>query len=167
MISLIHNLPRVLKDKKDYDSWAEVMWIGNVAHNGLLARGKQDDWGSHEIEHQLSAHYDIAHGAGLAIIFPAWMKYVWKEKPSMMEQYALRVWDVSPYGKTQEQIVLEGIQKTEDFYHSIGLVTRLSDAGIDDRDFEVMAKKAVSKGPVGHFKKLYYEDVLNIYRLAL
>lgn len=99
MISLIHNLPKVLADKKNYDAWAEVMWIGNVAHNGLLARGKRDDWGSHDIEHQLSAHYDIAHGAGLAIIFPAWMKYVWKEKPSMMEQYAVRVWGVSTEGK--------------------------------------------------------------------
>lgn len=167
MISLIHNLPKVLADKKNYDAWAEVMWIGNVAHNGLLSRGKRDDWGSHDIEHQLSAHYDIAHGAGLAIIFPAWMKYVWKEKPSMMEQYAVRVWGVSTEGKTQEEIVLEGIQKTEDFYHSIGLVTRLSDAGIDDHDFEIMAKKAVSNGPLGNFKKLHYEDVLNIYRLAL
>ena len=85
----------------------------------------------------------------------------------MMEQYAVRVWGVSTEGKTQEEIVLEGIQKTEDFYHSIGLVTRLSDAGIDDHDCEIMAKKAVSNGPLGNFKKLHYEDVLNIYRLAL
>lgn len=76
MISLINNLPKVLENKKDYDAWAEVMWIGNIAHNGLLGKGKRDDWGSHNVEHQLSAHYDIAHGAGLAIIFPAWMKYV-------------------------------------------------------------------------------------------
>lgn len=167
MVSLIQNLPKVLENKRDYDSWAEIMWIGNIAHNGLLGRGKRDDWGSHNIEHQLSAHYDIAHGAGLAIIFPAWMKYVWREKPEMMEQYALRVWNVSPEGKTQEEIVLEGIEKTEEFYHSIGLKTRLSQVGIDESQFDVMAQKAVLRGPLGNFKKLYAEDVKNIYRLAL
>lgn len=167
MISLIHQLPKVLENQKDYDAWAEVMWIGNIAHNGLLGRGKRDDWGSHNVEHQLSAHYDIAHGAGLAIIFPAWMKYVWKEKPEMMEQYAIRVWNVDPEGKTQEEIVMEGIKKTEEFYHYIGLATRLSDVGIDDRDFKVMAEKAVFMGPLGNFKKLYAEDVVNIYKLAL
>lgn len=167
MVSLIHNLPKVLKDKKDYEAWAEVMWIGNIAHNGLLGKGKRDDWSSHNIEHQLSAHYDIAHGAGLAIIFPAWMKYVWKEKPAMMEQYAARVWNVSAEGKSQEEIILEGIRRTEEFYHSIGLATRLSEVGIDDRDFEVMAGKAVAAGPLGNFKKLYAGDVMEIYRLAL
>lgn len=167
MISLIQNLPKVLKNKSDYDAWAEVMWIGNIAHNGILGKGKRDDWASHNVEHQLSAHYDIAHGAGLAIIFPAWMKYVWKEKPEMMEQYAVRVWQVSTDGKTQEEVIMEGIQKTEEFYQSIGLATRLSELGIDDSDFEVMAGKAVSMGPLGNFKKLYAEDVIEIYRLAL
>lgn len=167
MLSLINNLPKVLKNKKDYDAWAEIMWIGNVAHNGILGRGKRDDWGSHNIEHQLSAHYDIPHGAGLAIIFPAWMKYVWKEKPSMMEQYAVRVWGIPEDKKNQEEVIMKGIEKTEEFFHSIGLVTRLSDAGIDDRDFEIMAKKAVFMGPLGNFKKLYYKDVLNILKIAL
>ncbi|MGI6017813.1 MAG: iron-containing alcohol dehydrogenase [Marvinbryantia sp.] len=167
MVSLIHNLPKVLKNKKDYEAWAEVMWIGNIAHNGLLGKGKRDDWGSHNIEHQISAHYDIAHGAGLAIIFPAWMKYVWKTKPEMMEQYAVRVWNVAAEGKTQEEVILEGIRCTEEFYHSIGLATRLSDVGIDSSDFEVMAKKAVFMGPLGNFKKLYKEDVMEIYKLAL
>lgn len=167
MVSLIENLPKVLKNKQDYEAWCEVMWIGNIAHNGLLGRGKRDDWGSHNIEHQLSAYYDIAHGAGLAIIFPAWMKYVWKEKPEMMEQYALRVWKVCPEGKTREEVIREGISRTEEFYHSIGLKTRLSEVGIDDRDFEKMAEKAVFMGPLGNFKKLYKEDVMEIYRLAL
>lgn len=167
MVSLIENLPKVLKNKRDYNSWAEIMWIGNIAHNGILGRGKRDDWGSHNIEHQLSAHYDIAHGAGLAIIFPAWMKYVWREKPEMLVQYAVRVWKVSAEGKSQEEVVLEGIQKTEDFYHSLGLATRLSEVGIDEREFELMAQKAVFMGPIGNFKKLCAEDVLEIYKLAL
>lgn len=85
----------------------------------------------------------------------------------MLEQYALRVWNVCPEGKTQEEVIMEGIRKTEEFYHSIGLATRLSEVGIDDKDFEVMAEKAVFMGPLGNFKKLYKEDVINIYRLAL
>lgn len=167
MTSLIYHLPRVLQDKSNYESWAEIMWIGNVAHNGLLGKGKLEDWASHNMEHQLSAHYDIAHGTGLAIIFPAWMKYVWKEKPEMMVQYAKRVWDVQTEGKSTEKIVLEGIEKTEAFYRSVGLPTRLSEVGIDDKKIELMARKATANGPLGYFKKLYEEDVIRIYQLAL
>lgn len=167
MVSLIEELPRVLKDRQDYDAWAEIMWIGNIAHNGLLGRGKRDDWASHNIEHQLSAHYDIAHGAGLAIIFPAWMKYVWREKPSMFVQYAVRVWNVSEAGRTQQEIIEEGIRRTEEFYRSVGLATRLSEAGIGAGDYARMAQKAVSRGQIGNFKKLDAADVEAIYRLAL
>lgn len=167
MVSVIHNLPKVLRNKEDYESWAEIMWIGNVAHNSLLGKGKHEDWASHEIEHQLSAHYDIAHGAGLAIVFPAWMKYVWKEHPNMMIQYAKRVWNIETAEKNTEEVVVEAIQKIEEFYRSIGLPTRLTDIGIDDKDFHVMAQKAVEKGTIGSFKQLDFEDVVNIYKLAL
>lgn len=167
MVSLIHHLPKVLKNPSDYESWAEIMWIGNVAHNTLLGKGKSEDWASHNIEHPLSAYYDIAHGAGLAVIFPAWMKYVWRENPKMMIQYAKKVWNVETIGKEEEEIVMEAIAKTEEFYHSIGLATKLSQLGIDDSKFETMAHKVVEEGPVGSFRQLYFEDVVNIYKLAL
>lgn len=167
MVSLIHHLPKVLKNKADYESWSEIMWIGNVAHNDLFGKGKCEDWASHEIEHQLSAHYDIAHGAGLAVVFPAWMKYVWREHPNMMIQYAKRVWNVETEGKNTEEVVLEAIKRTEEFYHSIGLPTKLADIGISDKDFNVMAQKAVENGAIGSFKQLNFEDVVNIYKLAL
>ena len=79
-----------LTEAKDYDTWAQVVWAGTIAHNNLLNTGRVGDWGSHNIEHELSAHYDIAHGAGLAIVFPAWMKYVLKHDVSRFVQFATK-----------------------------------------------------------------------------
>lgn len=167
MKALIHNLPRVLADKQDYDAWAEVMWTGNIAHNGLLGKGRRDDWASHNIEHELSAIYDIAHGAGLAIVFPAWMKYVYREHPLRFVQFAQRVWDIDTGEMTQDEACLAGIHAMEEFFRQIGLVTTLSEAGIGAENIEVMAKKACVNGSLGSFKTLAAEDVVKILRSAL
>lgn len=167
MISLMDNLPKVLENREDYDAWAEVMWTGNVGHSGLLGRGRLEDWSSHGIEHEVSAVYDIAHGAGLAIVFPAWMRYVGKVNPGKLVQFAQRVLNISKEGKDDQTILTEGIKKLEDFYHSLGLVTTLHEAGIDDNHIDVMAKKAVINGPLGSMMPLGEEDVANILRLAL
>lgn len=167
MQSLIHNLPKVLENKTNYDAWAEVMWTGNVAHNGLLGRGRQEDWSSHAIEHELSAIYDIAHGAGLAIIFPAWMKNVYKEHPQRFVQFAQRVFGIEIAGKEKDAICQEAILALEEFLHQIGLPTRLSEIGIDDTNFELMAQKACGGSLMGSLKKLSKEDIVTIYRTAL
>ncbi len=166
MKTLINNLPLVLEDKNNYDAWAEVMWTGNVAHNGLLGKGRQDDWASHGIEHELSALYDIAHGAGLAIIFPAWMKYVNDAHPERFVQFAQRVFGICPEGRSENSIIGEGIAKLEEFFQKIGLVTTLAEAGIDDSNFELMAKKAAINGPLGSMKRLDVKDIQSIYELA-
>ena len=165
MRTLMEQLPRVLEDRENLDAWEQVMWTGNVAHNGLLGKGNAEDWASHEIEHELSALYDIAHGAGLAIVFPAWMKYVWREHPGKFVRFAERVMDVPR--KDQEAAVKAAIEKTEEFFRGIGLAVRLSEAGIDDSRFEEMAWKACKGGTVGAFRKLSPEDVEKIFRLAL
>ncbi|MDF2539623.1 MAG: nadh-dependent butanol dehydrogenase a [Herbinix sp.] len=167
MKALIYNLPKVLKDNKDYDAWAEVMWTGCVAHNGLLGRGRQEDWASHGIEHELSAIYDIAHGAGLAIIFPAWMKYVNDAHPERFVQFAQRVFDVDTQGKTEDEVINEGIEKLEAFFKGLGLATTLHEAGIDDKSFEVMAQKAAGNWTLGSIKKLTAKDIVSIYKKAL
>ncbi len=167
MKALMLNLPKVLENKTDYDAWAEVMWTGNVAHNGLLGKGRLDDWASHNIEHELSALYGITHGAGLAIIFPAWMKYVYKEHPHRFVQFAERVFDMDTQGRTEDEICLAAIAALEDFFHRIGLVTTLHEAGIGSEDFELMARKACGTSALGSFRKLYAEDVVKIYQLAL
>lgn len=167
MRALIHNLPLVLANRTNYDYWAELVWTGNVAHNGLLGKGRADDWASHNIEHELSAIYDIAHGAGLAIVFPAWMKYVWTEHPQRFVGFAKEVFGIDPTDKSDETVIRLGIRALEDFYRSLGLPVTLTEAGIDDSQFEVMAQKAVVNGALGSFKKLEKQDVIEILKLAL
>ena len=164
--TLIRNTPVVLKENDNYAARAEVMWAGSVAHNDLLDTGRVTDWASHMIEHELSAIYDIAHGEGLAIIFPAWMKYVYKNNIERFAQFGQRIWGVDFHPYDLEGMAREGIKRFEDFLKRIGLKTRLSEISISDDRFKEMAKKCTENGPVGNFVKLGKEDVLNIYNLA-
>jgi alcohol dehydrogenase YqhD (iron-dependent ADH family) len=167
--TMILNVPKALKNPNDYDARAEIMWAGTVAHNNLLGMGRRTDWASHGIEHELSAIYDIAHGAGLAIVFPAWMKYVYKEDIARFAQFAKRVWNVDDNFFDLEEMALKGIESLEAFFTSIGLPTRLSHVNIDASRLEEMAKKATGNDAftLGFFKKLTSRDVLEIYKLAL
>ncbi|MCK9910403.1 iron-containing alcohol dehydrogenase, partial [Microbacteriaceae bacterium K1510] len=111
----------------DYDARANLMYCGTMALNGTLPVGVETDWATHSIEHAVSAIYDIPHGGGLAIIFPKWMRYVYKENVERFKRFATHVWGVDPSGKTDEEIALEGIAKTEEFFKRIGAPTRLAD----------------------------------------
>ncbi len=166
MRSVMENLLKVKQDTQNYDAWAEVMWGGTVAHNGLLGKGRQEDWASHGIEHELSGIYDIAHGAGLAILFPAWMKYVHKTNLNRFVQFAVRVFDVDMAFENLEEIALEGIRRLERFFTSLGLAVTLSQAGIGSKDFAEMARKACENGPLGSFNRLEPPDVEQIFKLA-
>ncbi len=118
--AVIHNAPLALQKPDDYDARAELMWAGAVAHNTWLQTGRVGDWASHKLEHELSALYDIAHGAGLAIIFPAWMKYVLgRGGEKKLAQFAARVWDVPDTGE-EKAMAQEGIRRLEAFYHALG-----------------------------------------------
>ncbi len=168
------NCARVLMDDpNDYDARANVMVAGTLSHNGLTGMGRQDDWAAHFIEHELSGEYDVTHGAGLAVIIPAWMKYVYPEKPEIFIKWATRVmgceYDYDKPGRT----ILEAIRKLEDFLHHLGLGTRLSELpGLPEVTEEAMYKMArrVRKnndaGGIGWFKKLTVEDHVNILKLA-
>lgn len=166
--TVINNVPLLMEDPKNYNARAEVMWAGTIAHNGLLDTGRVGDWASHKIEHELSAIYDIAHGAGLAIIFPAWMKYVYKHDINRFVQFAVRVWNVDLSFEDSEAIALEGIKRLESFFKSIGLPTSLKDAGINADRIEEMADKCTVNGKVtvGQFVKLNKDDIINIYNIA-
>lgn len=166
--TVIAAAPRVMADRTDYDAWAEVMWAGSIAHNNLLDRGRMGDWASHDIEHELSGLYDIAHGAGLAVIFPAWMKYNLSHDIARFAQFAVRVWGVEPDYLDKEAVALEGIARLEAFWKSIGQAVRLSGLGIGvDRAAE-MAKKCTDgdRHTTGQFVKLTSVDIEKIYRLA-
>jgi len=164
--TIIKNAPIVLKEPNNYAARAEIMWGGSVAHNGLLNTGRTGDWGSHNIEHEMSALYDIAHGAGLTIVLPAWMKYVYKHDVERFVQFASRVWDVETDGRDSETIALEGIKKTKEFFKSLDLPVCLKDADIPSDKLEEMAEKATKVKPIGNFVKLHKNDVLSILKLA-
>jgi len=167
MKTVINNARLILRNLQDYNARAEIMWSGSIAHNNLLATGKTADWSSHMIEHELSAIYDIPHGEGLAIIFPAWMKYVYRSNIERFAQFALRVWNVDIDLNDLEKTALEGITRMEAYYREIGLPVRLKEIDIDDGRFDEMASKCVEDGPIGQFRKLKKDDIMEIYQLAL
>ncbi|MGM0366288.1 MAG: iron-containing alcohol dehydrogenase [Actinomycetota bacterium] len=164
--TMVKYTPVALREPKNYAARAEIMWTGTLAHNDLLSTGRADDWGSHMIEHEISAIYDIAHGAGLSIVFPAWMKYVYRKDVERFVQFASRVWNVEPDLYNMEATALEGIKRLEQFYRQIKLPVRLSDVNIGDKHFRRMAEKCLEFGEVGSFLKLTEEDVINILKLA-
>jgi alcohol dehydrogenase len=167
--TIINNVPVVLEQPENYAARAEIMWSGTIAHNDLLSTGRIGDWASHKIEHELSAIYDIAHGAGLSIVFPAWMKYVYKHNINRFVQFAVRVWDVDMAMESPEAIAREGIKRITEFFKKIGLPVTLSDANIPEDRLEEMADKCTASDTraIGSFVKLNKQDVLNIYKLAI
>ncbi|WP_078548465.1 iron-containing alcohol dehydrogenase [Litchfieldia alkalitelluris] len=164
--TIISNAHTVLNEPTNYNARAEIMWSGTIAHNDLLNTGRIGDWASHDIEHEISGIYDIAHGAGLAIIFPAWMKYVYKHDINRFAQFANRVWDVEIDLNDLEKTALAGIKKMEQFFSSIGMPITLTEVEIGDEHFAEMAKKATERGTLGNFIKLQESDVYQIYQLA-
>jgi len=168
MKTIINNVSLVLEHPDNYDAWAEIMWAGTIAHNNLLSTGRVGDWASHDIEHELSGIYDVAHGAGLAVVFPAWMKYVYKHDMNRFSQFAVRVWNVENSFFTPERTALEGIKRLENFFKSIGLPINLKDLGITDDRLEEMASKATKAdaATVGNFINLGKNDVYAILKLA-
>lgn len=169
--TIMKNALLVIADPGNYDAWCQVGFGGTVAHNDLLGLGRAQDWACHGMEHELSAMYDVAHGAGLAVLTPAWMQYVYKTNTPLFVQFAVNVMGVEGSYREPEAIVLEGIARLREFYGKMGLPATLSDLGIGTDNLESMAKKATGKAfgdekPLGGLKKLYWQDVLAIYRLA-
>ena len=164
--TVINNAPIALKEPDNYNARAEIMWAGTIAHNGLLGTGRAEDWASHKIEHELSGIYDVAHGAGLATIYPAWMKYVYKTNVDKFAQYAVRVWGIELDTENPENTALKGIEALKDFFRNINLPTSLKELNVPYDRFEEMAEKCTMQGPVGGLKKIYKQDVLNILNLA-
>lgn len=163
------NSKKLLKDLTNYELRAEVMWSSTMAHNNILECGREPDWASHRIEHELSAQYGIIHGEGMAIIFPAWMEYVSKKIPEIFVKYTIRVFKVDPFMFSEEEIIKIGIEETKKFFESVGMKSSLSALDISQQDFELMALRATKddKQPVGHLLPLYSKDIIEILKLAL
>ncbi len=170
--TVIENAQPVLEHPDHYDYRANILYSGTMALNGIISMGMfsmgmDGDWATHGIEHQISAYYDIPHGGGLAIIFPNWMKYVLDDGVEKFKRYAIEVWNVDPAKKTDREIALEGIEKTKEFFKTIGAPTRLQDYGINDEKIDIMAENATKGKTIGQYKKLSKDDVAEILRMCL
>lgn len=164
----IRYTPMALQDPEDYEARAQLMWTGSLALNGLVTTGKSFMWSCHYIEHELSAHYDITHGAGLAVLTPKWMRYILSDATvDKFCDYAVNVWGFSRE-EDKFELANKGIDATEKFFGQIGLPSTLREFGIDDAKFSEMAKKAVE---IGHLSNAYVPldetDVVNILKMCL
>ena len=165
--ALLVNAKRLIEDPKDINARAEIQWLASVAHNNFLDAGRIADWGSHRIEHELSAQYNITHGEGMAIVFVAWTKYIAQIKPWRLALLASRVYGKDPYDFDEKERALLLSEELERFFKSLGLKTRLSELGITDKDFETMAARATAGGNVGHYVPLDAQKIIDILKIAL
>ncbi len=167
--AMIHETPKVIADPNDYEARANIMWAGMVAHNNIVGVGRDQDWNSHGIEHELSGLYDCAHGAGLAVIMPAWMEFVYKHDVMRFCQWATRVWGVQMDYSNPEATALEGIRRFRQFLRSIGMPINFADLGAKEEDIPTLVKKfGLPEGSTtGGFVKLSAEDITQIYKLAV
>jgi alcohol dehydrogenase len=162
---IMHYAPMALKKPRDYEARANIMWAGTVAHNGILNTGRPfGDWSTHMIEHEVGGIYDVAHGAGLAAIFPAWMAHVYRHDVPRFARYAREAFGVAE--KDDEKAALVGIKKTKEFFRSIGMPVSLKELGVPDDRLAEMAGKCTEGGTIGSFVELSKKDVLAILRLA-
>ncbi len=169
LLTMVKEIPRVIVDPNNYEARANIMWAGMVAHNNLVGVGRSQDWASHGIEHELSALYDVAHGAGLAVIFPAWMTYVYKHNVNRFAQIAVRVWGCQMNFENPEVTAQEGIDRLKQFLTSIGMPINFRELGAKEEDIPAMVAKLGlgENGTMGSFVPLTSKDVEQIYRLAL
>ena len=171
MLGLIYEAPRVIADPHDYEARANIMWAGMMAHNNSVGVGRSQDWNSHQIEHELSALYDCAHGAGLAVTMPAVFRYVLKHDVNRFAKLAVRVWGCQMDFDDPERTALEGIDRLKAFLKSIGMPGTFAELGAKEEDIPVLVKNLCygegRKGSISGFVTLDENDCEKIYRMML
>ncbi|WP_409251804.1 iron-containing alcohol dehydrogenase [Bacillus sp. SCS-153A] len=165
--TVIETAPKLLDNLESYEHRETILYSGTIALNGMLQMGYRGDWATHNIEHAVSAVYDIPHAGGLAILFPNWMRHNIDVNPERFAQMAVRVFDVNPEGKSAKETGLEGIDKLSEFWSSIGAPSRLADYDITDEKIEEMTEKAMANGGFGNFNSMKHEDVKAILQASL
>lgn len=156
---------KALEKPDDYDARANLMWAGTVAHTNICGAGRIQDWASHGIEHELSALYDCAHGAGLAVVMPAWMEYVMKADVPRFARFAAKVFGVAE--GDENEMAAEGIRRYRAWLKSIGMPTTFAELGAKEEDIPALVEKLGLRGnTLGGLVQLDDGDVTNIFRLA-
>lgn len=165
--AIVEEAPKVMANPTDYNARANIMWSATLAHNGICGTGRTEDWTSHAMEHELSALYGVAHGAGLAVVMPAWMTYVSRRNPSKAAQMGRRVFGITTHDDALA--ASEGILALKEFFSSLGLPLTLGQLGISNPDIPLLVSKLhEDKGAViGGYEKLDVSDTEQIYRLCL
>lgn len=169
MRTVIQNGPRALKNPRDYHPQSELMWCGSLSHNGLTGLGAEKEFSVHQLGHELSGKYDVAHGASLSAVWASWARYVWQEDPSRFARYAREVWGIGK--ESDKDAATAGIDATEAFFKSLGMPVSLSELGVGplaDDALKELAAACTRCGArtVGRFKVLDTRDVYNIYKAA-
>lgn len=162
--TVITHTRELLKDSNNYKSRSELAFAATLALNGLNGVGRKGDWASHSIEHSLSVLNDIAHGSGLAIIMPAWMKYVYKEDVKKFAKFACHVFTINE--GSDEEKALKGIEALRDFYKEIGAPITLKEVGVKREELDFIADNAAILAPLGTLKPLKRDDIYNILEIA-
>lgn len=167
LATMVRETPRVIADPANYEARANIMWAGTVAHTNVVGVGRDQDWNSHGIEHELSALYDCAHGAGLAVIMPAWMEFVYKHDVMRFCQMAVRVFGCNMNYDDPESTAVAGIKAFRRFLHDIGMPVNFTELGAKVEDIPVLVEKfGLGDGQTGGFVKLSSTDVAEIYKIA-
>ncbi|HAH63854.1 MAG TPA: NADH-dependent alcohol dehydrogenase [Treponema sp.] len=168
MKTIIRYAPAAMKEPENYEARANLMWTGSWAINGFINGGKRQAWSCHPMEHELSAIYDITHGLGLAILTSRWMEYTLNDKTaSKFHQFGVNVFGIDSC-LPQMEVAKKSIEMVKNFlFHTLGLKSTLTEIGIDDSNFKVMAEKAVRGGTMYAFQPLAAEDIEKIYRMCL
>ena len=165
---IMQQAPKLMTDARDYDAWSQIGLAGSFAHNGYFGLGFEEDWACHGIEHAISGwDPNITHGAGLAVVTPAWLSYVWSANPERMLRFAREVLGVTPAeGADPEDVVKLAVAKLTAFLMVMHLPTRLHELTSREIPVKEIAAAATANGPLGHFKPLTQSDVENILKLA-
>lgn len=167
--SLLRAAPVAMREPTNYAARAEIMWAGKLAHDGTLGVGRVEDWASHAIEHELSAKYDVAHGAGLAVVFPQWIRYTLPRREMRCAQLAVRVFGCEMDFSCPERTALEGIARLEAFWKRLGLPSNFKELGAEERDIPALAAmtKRDARGMTGFYQPLTQADVERILRMCV
>lgn len=169
MACIVKYAPIALAEPENYEARANLMWCGTLAHNNLTASGRQPDFACHRMEHELSALYDVAHGAGLAVVTPAWMKYVYQEDPLLFAHWGHVLFGLEIDCRDPARTARQAIARLEDFYHSLGMPARFADIGAWAEDIPLLAKQCQRNNGAycGFFRPLAEEDLVKIYEMML
>ena len=168
LLTMINEVPKVMKNPEDYQARANIMWAGTVAHNDIIGVGRSQDWNSHGIEHELSGLYDCAHGAGLAVVMPAWMQFVVDHDIMRFAQVAVRVWGCQMDFENPKNTALKGIESFKKFLSSIGMPINFKELGANPADIPKLVENlGLGEAKTGGFVSLSSSDVEKIYNLAV